>query len=112
MRKNLEFSGVSSLLVRGLTRRNVKLNLNVRASLHLLMYKVKVHRKGIIVIPKEVRDKLNIKEGDEVSVVVDDHGIYIFPNENIEKYFGSDKDAIEALKVLEEERRKERESRT
>ncbi len=78
----------------------------------LLMYKLKVHKKGIIVIPKEIRHRLNIKEGDEVSVIVDDDGIYIFPNENIEKYFGSDKDAIEALKILEEERRKERENRT
>ncbi|BAB66607.1 AbrB/MazE/SpoVT family DNA-binding domain-containing protein [Sulfurisphaera tokodaii] len=73
------------------------------------MYRLKVHKKGIIVIPKEVRDKLNIKEGDEVNVIVDDEGIYIFPKESIEKYFGSDKDAIQALKILEEERRKERE---
>jgi AbrB family looped-hinge helix DNA binding protein len=74
------------------------------------MYKVKVHKKGIIVIPKEVRERLNIREGDEVNLVVDGHGIYIFPNESIEKYFGSDKEAIEALKILEEERRKEREN--
>ncbi|MUM65683.1 AbrB/MazE/SpoVT family DNA-binding domain-containing protein [Acidianus infernus] len=74
------------------------------------MYKLKVHKKGIIVIPKEVRDKLNIKEGDELNVVADGEGIFIFPQRNIEKYFGSDKDAIKALKVLEEERRKERES--
>ncbi|MCY0874621.1 MAG: AbrB/MazE/SpoVT family DNA-binding domain-containing protein [Acidianus infernus] len=74
------------------------------------MYKLKVHKKGIIVIPKEVRDKLNIKEGDELNVIVDGEGIFIFPQRNIEEYFGSDKDAIKALKVLEEERRKERES--
>ena len=73
------------------------------------MYRLKVHKKGIIVIPKEVRERLNIKEGDEVNVIVDDEGIYIFPKESIEKYFGSDKDALEALKVLEEERRRERE---
>ena len=73
------------------------------------MYRLKVHKKGIIVLPKEVRERLNIKEGDEVNVIVDDEGIYIFPKESIEKYFGSDKDALEALKVLEEERRRERE---
>ncbi|MUN29800.1 AbrB/MazE/SpoVT family DNA-binding domain-containing protein [Sulfuracidifex metallicus] len=73
------------------------------------MYRLKVHKKGIIVIPKEIRDKFNIKEGDEVNVIVDDKGIYIFPMQTIEKYFGSDKGAIDALKILEEERRKERE---
>lgn len=74
------------------------------------MYKLKVHKKGIVVIPKEVREKLNIKEGDELNVIVDDVGIYIFPRKNIEEYFGSDKDAMKALRILEEERRKERES--
>ena len=65
------------------------------------MYKLKVHKKGIIVIPKEIRDKLNLKEGDEVNVVFDDEGIYIFPKEDIRKFFGSDKGA---LKVLEEKK--------
>lgn len=76
------------------------------------MYKLKIHKKGIIVIPKEMRERLNLKEGDEVNAIVDDEGIYIFPRDSIEKYFGSDKDAIKALKILKEERRKERESST
>ncbi|BDC17535.1 AbrB/MazE/SpoVT family DNA-binding domain-containing protein [Acidianus sp. HS-5] len=71
------------------------------------MYKLKIHKKGIIVIPKEIRDKLNLKEGDEVNAVFDDEGIYIFPKEDIRKFFGSDKDALKALEILEEERRKE-----
>jgi AbrB family looped-hinge helix DNA binding protein len=76
------------------------------------MYRLKVHKKGIIVIPKEIREKFNLKEGDEVNVIVDDEGIYIFPRDDIRKYFGSDKDTIKALNILEEERRRERESST
>ena len=72
------------------------------------MYRLKVHKKGIIVLPKEVRERLNIKEGDEVDVIVDDEGIYIFPKMTMDKIFGSDKGALEALKLLEEERRRER----
>ena len=73
------------------------------------MYRLKVHKKGIIVLPKEVRERLNIKEGDEVDVIVDDEGIYIFPRMTMDRIFGSDKGALEALRLLEEERRRERE---
>ena len=73
------------------------------------MYRLKVHKKGIIVLPKEVRERLNIKEGDEVNVIVDDEGIYIFPRMTMDRIFGSDKEALEALRLLEEERRRERE---
>ena len=60
-------------------------------------------------LPKEVRERLNIREGDEVDVIVDDEGIYIFPRMTMDRIFGSDKGALEALKLLEEERRRERE---
>ena len=73
------------------------------------VYRLKVHKKGIIVLPKEVRERLNIREGDEVNAIVDDEGIYIFPKMTVDKIFGSDKGALEALKLLEEERRRERE---
>ena len=72
------------------------------------MYRLKVHKKGIIVLPKEIRERLNIKEGDEVDVIVDDEGIYIFPRMTMDRIFGSDKGALEALRLLEEERRRER----
>lgn len=73
------------------------------------MYRLKVHKKGIIVLPKEIRERLNIKEGDEVDAIVDDEGIYIFPKTTVDKIFGSDKGALVALKLLEVERRRERE---
>ncbi|MEM0373646.1 MAG: AbrB/MazE/SpoVT family DNA-binding domain-containing protein [Sulfolobaceae archaeon] len=76
------------------------------------MQKLKIHKKGIIVIPKEIRERLNLKEGDEVNVVYDDEGIYIFPKHEIKEYFGSDKDALKALEILMDMRRKERENNT
>jgi len=89
-----------------------KVKLKAFMRIFFYMYRLKVHKKGIIVIPKEIREKFNLKEGDEVNVIVDDEGIYIFPRGDIRKYFGSDKDAIKALNILEEERRRERESST
>mgnify|MGYP001770645371 CR=1 FL=1 len=60
-------------------------------------------------LPKEILERLNIREGDEVDVIVDDEGIYIFPRIAMDKVLGSDKGALGALKLLEEERRRERE---
>ena len=73
------------------------------------MYRLKVHRNGVIVLPKDILERLNIREGDEVDVIADDEGIYIFPRTVMDKVLGSDKGALEALKLLEEERRRERE---
>ena len=73
------------------------------------MYRLKVHKNGVIVLPKDILERLNIREGDEVDVIVDDEGIYIFPKMTMDKAFGRDKGALEALRLLEEERRRERE---
>lgn len=72
------------------------------------MYTIKVHKKGIIVIPKEVRERLNIKDGDKMILINDEEGIYIYPIKSIEYYFGKDKRyGVELIKLLEEERNKE-----
>ncbi|MBP2657182.1 MAG: SpoVT / AbrB like domain protein [Firmicutes bacterium] len=42
-------------------------------------YNVKVSTKGQIVLPKELRDKFNIKHNCEVKVFADDEQIYIKP---------------------------------
>ena len=41
------------------------------------MYKSKISSKGQIVIPKKVREKLKLKEGDEVIILVVEGGILI-----------------------------------
>ncbi len=41
------------------------------------MYKSKISSKGQIVIPKKVREKLKLKEGDEVIILVVEDGILI-----------------------------------
>lgn len=72
------------------------------------MYTIKVHKKGIIVIPKEVRERLNIKDGDKMILINDEEGIHIYPIKPIEYYFGKDKRyGVELIKLLEEERNKE-----
>ncbi|OYT45522.1 MAG: AbrB family transcriptional regulator [Desulfurococcales archaeon ex4484_42] len=39
--------------------------------------KIRVGKRFTITIPKEVREKLNIKEGDELEVIVVDDGIML-----------------------------------
>ncbi|MEM0085330.1 MAG: AbrB/MazE/SpoVT family DNA-binding domain-containing protein [Candidatus Methanomethylicia archaeon] len=60
------------------------------------VYRVKVHRKGIIVIPAEVRRKLGIAEGSVVELFVDDEGVRIKVPEDFRSLFG-----VDGLKALE-----------
>jgi len=51
---------------------------------------VKVGKKGRIVIPKEVRDALNIREGSFVRIYIEGSRIVIEPVEDVvEKFKGS-----------------------
>ncbi|NON61358.1 AbrB/MazE/SpoVT family DNA-binding domain-containing protein [Acidianus sp. RZ1] len=71
------------------------------------VYRLKVYKKGIIVIPKEVRDLLQISEDGEVELVVEGKEVKLRrPNLTLEDLFGIDKD-IDWEKELEELRRKE-----
>ncbi|MEM4774623.1 MAG: AbrB/MazE/SpoVT family DNA-binding domain-containing protein [Sulfolobaceae archaeon] len=71
-------------------------------------YRVKVYKKGIIVIPKEVREKLGIKEGDILELVIDGERISLERPETLLDLFGIDgEEAAEMAKQLIEERRKE-----
>ncbi len=40
---------------------------------------LKVHKKGILILPKRLRDEVDIKEGDEVSVEVRGGSLIITP---------------------------------
>lgn len=71
---------------------------------------VKVHKKGIIVLPSEVRKKLNIEEGSILKVEIKDNTIVLKKELSLIDAWGmfeGEADVKEALKIMEEERRKE-----
>lgn len=71
-------------------------------------YRAKVYKKGIIVIPKEVREKLGIKEGDVIELVIDNDKIILEKPITLLNLFGVDGDkATEVAKEIVKERRKE-----
>ena len=71
-------------------------------------YRAKVYKKGIIVIPKEVREKLGIKEGDIIELVVDNDKITLKKPVTLLDLFGIDGDkATKVAKEIVKERRKE-----
>lgn len=71
-------------------------------------YRVKVYKKGIIVIPKEIRETIGIKEGDIVELIVNEGKVSIEKPETLLDLFGIDGNrAVEVAKAIVEERRKE-----
>jgi AbrB family looped-hinge helix DNA binding protein len=69
---------------------------------------VKVHKKGIVVIPAEVRRKLNIKEGSVVELEVEGDKIILKRKMTLLDAFGIDKDmGNSAVKELERLRKEE-----
>ncbi len=41
--------------------------------------KMKIHNKGQVVIPSEIRKKFDLDVGDQMDVVVDDNGVHLYP---------------------------------
>lgn len=71
-------------------------------------YRVKVHRKGLIVIPVEVRRKLGIVEGSYVELVVEGDTIRIIVPKTLKDAFGVDGEkALEVARLITASRRKE-----
>ncbi|BDC18533.1 AbrB/MazE/SpoVT family DNA-binding domain-containing protein [Acidianus sp. HS-5] len=69
---------------------------------------VKVHKKGIIVIPAEVRRKLNIKEGSVMELQIEGGKIILKRKITLLDAYGVDKDVgYLALKELEKLRKEE-----
>ena len=69
---------------------------------------VKVHRKGIIVIPAEVRRRLNIKEGSVMELEVEGDKIVLKRKMTLLDMYGADKEMGDsALKELERLRKEE-----
>ncbi|MCG2872080.1 MAG: AbrB/MazE/SpoVT family DNA-binding domain-containing protein [Sulfolobales archaeon] len=69
---------------------------------------VKVHRKGIIVIPAEVRRRLNVKEGSVMELEVEGDKIVLKRKMTLLDMYGVDKEMGDsALKELEKLRKEE-----
>ncbi|BFH74203.1 AbrB/MazE/SpoVT family DNA-binding domain-containing protein [Sulfurisphaera javensis] len=74
---------------------------------------VKVHKKGIIVLPAEIRKKLDIREGSLLSIKVEGDTIVLKKEVTMLEAYGSigkKEDAEELIRELHEMRRKEVES--
>ena len=72
------------------------------------LVEVKVHRKGIIVIPAEVRRRLNIKEGSVMELEVEGDKIVLKRKMTLLDMYGVDKVmGNSALKELERLRKEE-----
>jgi AbrB family looped-hinge helix DNA binding protein len=69
---------------------------------------VKVHKKGIVVIPAEVRRKLNIKEGSVIELEVEGDKIILKRKLTLLDAYGIDKEMGDsAVKELEKLRKRE-----
>ena len=69
---------------------------------------VKVHRKGIIVIPAEVRRRLNIKEGSVMELEVEGDKIVLKRKMTLLDMYGADKEMGDsAVRELERSRKEE-----
>ena len=69
---------------------------------------VKVHRKGIIVIPAEVRRRLNVKEGSVMELEVEGDKIVLKRKMTLLDMYGADKELGDsAVKELEKLRKEE-----
>ena len=71
-------------------------------------FRVKVHRKGIIVLPAEVRRRLGITEGSYLELLEDDEGFRALKPKSLLDAFGIDgPKALEVVKLIEASRRRE-----
>ena len=71
-------------------------------------YRVKVHKKGLIVIPANVRRKFGIHEGSYLELIVEDDSIRLIIPKSLRGAFGVDgKKAIEVIKLINASRRDE-----
>ena len=71
-------------------------------------YRVKVHRKGLIVIPAEVRRRLGISEGSYLELVVEGNSIRLTVPRSLREAFGVDGEkAVEVARLISVLRRAE-----
>ncbi len=71
-------------------------------------YKVKVHRKRLIVISAEIRRRFNIGVGSHLELIVDNDKIYLVVPKDLRSAFGvDDEKALEVAKLNNSTRREE-----
>ncbi len=74
-------------------------------------YTVKVHGKGLIVIPAEVRKKFGITPGSKLQLYVEGSSIRIVVPQSLKSLFGADGEkALEVTRLILEERKRERDT--
>ena len=71
-------------------------------------YRVKVHRKGLIVIPAGIRRRLGIHEGSYLELVVEGDSIRLIVPRSLKDAFGVDGEkALEVARLISASRRVE-----
>ena len=71
-------------------------------------YRVKVHRKGLVVIPAEVRRRLGIYEGSCLELVVEGDSIRLLVPRSLRDAFGVDGErGLEVARLISASRRVE-----
>jgi len=71
-------------------------------------YRVKVHKKGLIVIPAEVRRRLGIYEGTYLELVVEGNTMRLIVPQSLKNAFGIDGEkALEVARLINASRRLE-----
>ena len=71
-------------------------------------YRVKIRKKGLIVIPSEVRRKLDIQENSFLELVIDDNTIRLIVPKSLRDAFGVNGGrALEVAKLISASRRAE-----
>ena len=73
-----------------------------------MRYRVKVHRKGLIVIPAEVRRMLGIQEGSYIELIVEGGEVKLIAPKSLLDAFGADGEkAVDVARLILAERRAE-----
>jgi len=73
-----------------------------------LRYRVKVHKKGLIVIPAEVRRMLGIQEGSYIELIVEGGEVKLIAPKSLLDAFGADGEkAVDIARLILAERRAE-----
>lgn len=73
-----------------------------------MRYRVKVHKKGLIVIPAEVRRMLGIQEGSYIELIVEGGEVKLIAPKSLLDAFGADGEkAVDIARLILAERRAE-----
>ncbi len=73
-----------------------------------MRYRVKVHEKGLIVIPAEIRRKFGIYKGSYLELVVEGDNMRLLVPKSLKEAYGVDGEkALEVIRLINASRREE-----